>query len=140
MKLLSDYIGCNAEALLESLPFRNWEVERSTEEDLEQPIIQYEFPGRSIALRCDSNNHITSIFLRRYDLDGFDLNSLDVSFAWDRVQVRKVLGAPTQTGDPVSDPILGEYGPWDKYKFEGYSMHLEYEKENSRVRRITIMK
>jgi hypothetical protein len=38
------------------------------------------------------------------------------------------------------DPILGEYGPWDRFARLGYTIHVEYRADADCIKMITLMR
>jgi hypothetical protein len=62
-KKIAGYLGKPASTMLEADPFKTWPVEKSFEEDLEEPEIHYVFPRHGLAMRCDRDDKISVIFL-----------------------------------------------------------------------------
>ena len=139
-KKIADYLDGQASSLLEDEPFKNWSVEKSFEDDLEDPIVQYVFRQYGFALRCDWDEKINTIFLSPDSLSGFDENLLDVAFSWSRRQVLEHLGTPSKSGEKMNDPILGEYGAWDRFALPGYAVHVEYQINFDGIQKITLMR
>lgn len=135
---ISDFLGKHASVLLKTEPFNKWPVERSTEDDLEEPIIQYVFGGHAMALRCDRDDAIRVIFLRADKHNKLDGNLFDVPFFWTREKVLNYFGTASKSGAKVIDPILGDYGAWDRFSLKGYTVHVEYRIDRDEVKRITL--
>jgi hypothetical protein len=138
-KKITDYLGAPASIMLREEPFSNWRFEKSLEKDLEEPIIQYVFTGHAVALRCDCDEKIGTIFLRADKHDKQDGNLFEVPFVWTRGQVLTHFGPPSKSGPKVVDPILGDYGAWDRFSFQDYSVHIEYRTDRDEIRRVTLM-
>jgi hypothetical protein len=136
MRLL-DFLGKPAALLLTSAPFRSWNFERSVDDDLPEQTINYKVSRRGFSFTCDSDETINTIFA---ESDDIDKSLIDIPFSTKRWEVRSMLGAPSKSGEPRSDPILGEYGPWDLYDEERHSIHIEYQPHADRIRRITLMR
>jgi len=137
---ISDFLGKHVSIMLGTEPFNGWPVERSTEADLEEPIIQYVFRGHAMALRCDRDDKISVIFLRADKQNKFDENIFELPFAWTRKQVLDHYGTPSKSGERVRDPILGEYGAWDRFSRPSYAVHVEYRVDRDEIKRITLMR
>ncbi|TRD00560.1 hypothetical protein FJV76_03855 [Mesorhizobium sp. WSM4303] len=134
MRLL-DYLGKPATHLLTSLPFKDWDFERSIDDDLPEQSINYEAGRHGFSFTCDNDETINTIFV---ESDDFDQSLLDIPFSLGRWEVQSILGAPSKSGKSHSDPVLGEYGPWDRYDEERHSIHIGYQPYADRIRRITL--
>lgn len=139
MKFLSKYLGRPVELLLDSDPFCDWLVQKSSESDLDPPILHYVFPEHDVEFRCNQHGLLTAIFVNANKLNGIDMKRLEVSFSWTRNDVLGELGVPTMNGGPVHHQVLGSYGPWVKYVLKDYSIHIEYDLETDLVKRVTLM-
>jgi len=135
----SKYLGFHISKLLVDLPFSNWAVEKSIEEDLEEKRVFYVFPGKGLQLRCDSEDNIRVIFL---DDSGGNLGKTmaDLSFSQNRSDVIEKLGCPSKSGEKRKHPILGDYGAWDRFPQKDYTLHIEYRPDSETIRQITFMK
>ncbi len=56
-----------------------------------------------------------------------------------RKQVIECFGIPEKYEDKSSVPILGDKGAWERYRFATYSVHLEHEVDDERLKMVTIM-
>ena len=140
-KNLGPYLDHPVCKMLEDEPFRNWTFEKSFDEDiLEVPIFHYVFPQHGLALRCDHNEKISAMFLYSDKFNGFDERLLDLPFSTNRQQVIERLGSPSKSGSKSSDPILGEYGPWDRFARGGHVIHVEYRADADRIKMIILMR
>jgi len=137
---MPEYLGKHVSIMLEETPFKNWPVEKSFEDDLEERIIHYVFKEHGLALRCDKNDKICVIFLYSDNYNGFDESLFEIPFSLNREQVLEHFGAPSESGGKISDPILGEYGAWDRFTRQEYAIHIEYRIESDRIKRITLMR
>jgi len=126
--------------LLGSSPFSQWDVERSVENDLEEPVIQYEFKGHPLAIRCDKNDLIGVIFMRSDIHSASEVPFFEIPFTSSRNQVLNRWGTPEKSGPKRVDPILGAYGAWDRFSLDGYAIHIEFCKDKDEIRRITLMR
>ena len=126
IKTLESYLGRPVTTALSDAPFKNWEFEKTFENDLDEPIIDYTFPHNGVELSCDRDGQVKAIFLYSDETRHFDEGVLDIPFSSTRRQVLERLGAPSKSGDAQIDPLLGEYGPWDRFGRSGYSIHVQY--------------
>jgi hypothetical protein len=137
---IADYLGSHVLRMLGDSPFRTWLVERSFENDLEERIILYVFKEHGLELRCDQSDKISVIFLHSENYNGFDETLFEISFSCSREQVLKHFGTPSKSGEKRSDPILGDYGSWDRFTRPEYAVHIEYRTESNRIKTITLMR
>ncbi len=134
------YIDKPASALLEKAPFKDWKMERS-KFDFGDPEIHYVFEGYGLELICGSDDKIETIFLGP-DRIGKDSEVLlsEVPFSWTQKQVVDRFGTPSKSGGKSSHPTLGEYGGWDRFDKDGYTIHFEYWHDKDKIKRITLMR
>src|SRR6266404_2189171 len=137
---LANYLGRPASVMLAASPFKLWPVEKSFEDELEQPIIHYVFPQHGLELRCDRDDNLSTIFLYSDEFNGFDESILEAPFSLTRQQVMERLGSPSKSGGKMSDPILGEYGAWDRFVRPGHTIHVEYRADADRIKKITLIR
>lgn len=126
--------------MLADPPFRNWTVEKSVETDLEKPLVDYVFAENGVDFVCDEGNKVNSIFLHADESRCFKEGVGDLPFAASRQEVLARLGTPSRSGGRTSDPVLGEYGAWDRFARRGYAIHVEYRLDTSGIRKITLMR
>jgi hypothetical protein len=137
---LSNYLGREASALLADPPFKNWIFEKSVETDLEKPRIDYVFAQDGMDFVCDGEERVRSIFLYADESRCFKEGVLDFPFTSSREEVIARLGSPSKSGGRISDPILGEYGAWDRFARLGYVIHVEYRLDADVIKKITLMR
>lgn len=140
IKALNTYLNLSARVLLNELPFKTWLVEKSIDSDLDIPIIQYVFPANGMELRCDIDDTINTIFLYFEEFGGFDDGLSELSFSLGRQEVSLLLGTPSKCGAGVIDPVLGHYGPWDRFAKKDHSIHVEYAIHSDKIKKITLMR
>lgn len=133
---LTDYLGAKSFQLLDLPPFNTNTVERTVEEDLRSPLIDYVCEGCGISFTCDGDENIQTIFI---EAEGLHLLEKDLPVHSGRQQVIARLGMPSLSGEPRRHDILGAYGAWDRYDFEGHSVHFTYEQLENRIHQITLM-
>ncbi len=134
---LSKYLGAPVSELLEAVPFRDWRVEESTEDQLDEPIVHFVFEENGLELRCDEARNISVIFLD----SSFDRSLSEVPFARSRAHVREHFAvAPSKGGEATNDPVLGAYGAWDRFLLPGYAVHVEYRTDADQVGATTLMR
>lgn len=137
---LSNYLGREASTLLADPPFKNWTFEKSFETDLEKPLIDYVFAQDGMDFVCDGEDRVNSIFLYADESRYFKIGVQDLPFSLSRTDVISSLGSPSKSGSRISDPILGEYGAWDRFARSGYVIHLEYNIDADAIKKITLMR
>jgi hypothetical protein len=140
MQKIENYLGAQAFDMLNAKPFKEWSFEKSIEEGLEKPIFHYVFLEHGLELRSDSDDKISVIFLYSDEFNGFDDSLLEVKFSWNQQIVLERFGTPSKSGSASSHPILGDYGAWDRFAFENYSVRFEYSQETNFITKITYMR
>lgn len=139
-KTLANYLGKPASNILDDAPFRDWFYERTIETDLEKPRIDYVFAHDGIDFVCDGEDNVRSIFLYFDEVRCFDENLVDIPYLAPREQIVESLGAPSKSGGRIKDPVLGEYGAWDRFIRPGYAIHVEYRVDVDRLKKVTLMR
>jgi hypothetical protein len=136
---LARYLGQNASCLLEAEPFKNWPVERSVDDDSDPPDVEYTFVGCGLELNCDrEDERVRSIFLEAEAHAGTVLS--EVPFHLRRHEVLARFGSPSKSGEGFSDPILGDFGPWDRFRSPEYAVHVQYKAGSDSIEMITLMR
>jgi len=136
---LTDYIRHPVSQMLGSLPFRDWPVERSVDDDLDERIVNYVFPQNGLALLCDSNEDVRTMFLYSEDRGGFDESLFEIPFSLTREGVFMKYGQPAKRG-PRSTGILGESGAWERFvRPQGVVVHIQYRTDADSIELITLM-
>ena len=115
------------------------------EEDLEEGQIicgSSAAKQHGIEVSCQESI-IKTIFLYGQSIHGFEsyLGALPSGLCFSAAPdtVRSVLGKPTKCGPPLSDSILGSYGPWDRYDFTDYCLHFQYAIGGDNIAMVTLM-
>lgn len=134
-KVITEYLGEVASSLLAEEPFSSWPVERVLEKELPEPRVYYIFKTHGLELRCDEEERVNTIFLRTDEYDDFKL----IPFSWGRQMVLEYFGSPSKSGNKLSDPVLGDFGAWDRFTLPKYTVHVEYRIESEGIKRITLM-
>ena len=129
------YLGRSASDLLGDKPFASWPFERSVETELEEPEVYYVFDGHGLRLTCDSQEVVRSIFIHQ----DFDTTLVELPFDLTRGDLLRTYGQPAKSGEALKDPILGEYGGWDRYHLDNYFVHFQFEPGENSVSMITLM-
>lgn len=132
------FLGSHIKKLLDSSPFDKWDVQRTTEDDLEEQRIFYVFPERGLQIRCCVQEKIRVIFLdaSHKELEGIFVN---LPFLLERSKVQEKLGRPSKTGEKRTHPILGDFGAWDRFSSKDHSTHVEYWPDSDKIKMITLM-
>jgi len=137
---IEKYIGKDISALLKDDIFKNWQYERTLETELDKLIIHYVFEERGLELRCDSNEVITVIFIAIDKFYVAEKSILGLLFSSNRKAVLNHFGSPFKSGGSINDPILRDYGMWDKFLISNFSVHVEYKVNLDEICKITLMK
>jgi hypothetical protein len=137
---LSSYLGRKALVLLSDAPFKNWAVIRTVEVDLDSPLIDYVFTQNGMDFVCDGEDKLSSIFLYADQLRYFREGVEDLPFTCTRKEVIARLGSPSRSGNRINDPILGDYGAWDRFERSGYVIHVEYRLREDAINKLTLMR
>lgn len=133
---LTDYLGAKSFQLLNLPPFNTQTFDRTSEEDLLSPLIDYVCEGYGMSFICDGEENIQTIFI---EAECLHLLESDLPVHGGRQQVIARLGMPSLSGEPRRHDILGAYGAWDRYDFERHSVHFSYELLENRIHQITLM-
>lgn len=136
MPTLTRYLGKSATDLLASAPFSSWVFSKSIDDDLAEMRINYSCESENFDFVCDSDDRITTIFLTSAL---FAYQEIDLPTGSSRNDVIAAFGKPSRCGQPSNDPILGEYGAWDRYDLVNYSLHIEYRVYVDQVKMVTLM-
>ena len=136
---MAEYLGRKASCLLAAEPFKNWPVERYVDNDSDPPFVGYTFKSCGLQFNCDCEDEIVnSLFLEVEEHDGTVLS--EVPFNLGRVEVLAHYGTPSKSGERVSHPILGDFGPWDRFQWLEYTVHVQYKVDSDGIERITLMR
>lgn len=136
---MSEYLGRPSSTLLEAQPFKGWSVERTFDEDNDSPIARYSFGSRPLRFNSDGDDErVRTVFLQADEHDGTVLS--DIPFDSTRAQVLARFGAPSKSGDRRSDPILGSYGPWDRFQLSSFVLHVQFRYDSDSVAMVTLMR
>ncbi len=137
---LASYLGKEASIVLADDPFKDWTFKRTLENDLDQPLIDYVFARDGMDFVCDEGDRLRSFFLYSDKSRRFSEPVEDLPLTSSRQEVIARLGSPTKSGGRISDPILGEYGPWDRFSRSGYAVHVEYRIDVAIINKVTVMR
>jgi hypothetical protein len=139
-KILASYLGKSADELL-SLPlFSGWVWRKSVEDDLDPPLVDYISDPEGIDFVCDEAGEVETIFVYNDNDRRFAEAFEDLPFSCTRQDVRDRLGRPSKSGEPMTDEILGRYGPSDRFENERYTIHVEYHLDSMSIKQITLMR
>ena len=137
---MEGYLGKDVTELLNSIPFKDWVVERSVTDDLDERVVHYVFDGNGLELRCDGRERVSAIFLHASDCGGFDESLAEIPFALSRHDVLARFGVAEKSGERISDPILGECGAWDRFVLPNCVIHCEYKTDVDEINKITLIR
>lgn len=138
---MAKYIGKHISELLETEPFAQWKFERSlTDEDVLDIGVDYIFNGHGLEVSCDPNDYIRTIFLHSDSYGGADINLTGIPFSCTREEVLKHFQiSPEKSGEAFIDPILGELGGYDRFRFSDALVHIQYKPKKDEIKQITLM-
>ncbi len=105
--------------------------------ELPRPLIHDLFPAHGLEFRSDDANQVQTVFLAGPSRTVVTVSGIDLRLGLTRAEVVASLGAASASGPPVHDPILGDYGPWDRFVMPGCRVHVEYALQGDGVRRMT---
>ena len=136
---LAHYLGKRSTVLLRDLPFRDWKVKRTVDNDSIPPIIGYVFEEHGIQFNCDRDDEsIRSLFFDRIGYEGEGSSRL--SFDYGYKEMHEKFGAPSKADDGFSHPILGDFGPWERFQLHDFTLHVEYRRDKGGIEKITLMR
>ena len=137
---IEKFLGECADTLLSAYPFNQWNVEKSFEDELDEPVIHYVFPENGLELRCDADDKISVIFVFTKKFGELNKTQFDVLLGWKQKQILAQFGEPSKSGIASKHPVLGEYGAWDRFVLKEYAVRYEYDIESEVINKITFMR
>lgn len=137
---LANYLGKKAAGLLGDLPFKGWTFERTVETGLDKPLVDYVSAENGMEFTCDGEDNVNNIFIFYSESRRFREDLQDLPAASGRQEVIARLGPPSKSGEKITDPILGEYGAWDRFKRPDYTVHVEYHVDIDSIKMLTLMR
>jgi len=140
IEMLASYLGKDDSVLLADPLFKNWTFEKSFEDDLAKPRIDYEFDQDGMDVICDGNGKVRTILVYSDECRAFKEYVQDLPLTLGRSGVIARLGVPSKSGDKVSDEILGEYGAWDRFTRSDYVIHVGYRSDGDVINKVTLMR
>jgi hypothetical protein len=124
VEAMASLLGLAIAEVLRTEPFSGWTCEASDDRGLGRT--NYVFRQHGVDLVCDALGHVTTIFLHCSADRRFRPELVDLPFGWPRAQVRAALGSPARSGEASTDPLLGEYGPWDRFTLDEFDLHVHF--------------
>jgi len=124
--------------VIQSVPFSRWSFEVSDDPDLGET--NYVFRQEGVDVISDSSGTVSTVFLHSSSGRRFEPELEDLPFAWSRAKARSILGSPSQSGEGRLDPVLGDYGPWDRFRYEGFEIHAQYAEGGASINLLTFMR
>jgi len=140
IKSVAAYLGKSASTMLSDAPFKGWEFDRAVDSDLDEPVIDYVFADHGLDFVCDQNDDVATIFFHSDEHRCFDEGFIDLPLSSNRRTVIDFLGPPAKSGEGIIDPVLGDFGPWDRFLQLGYAIHIEYRVGVDRIKKLTLMR
>jgi hypothetical protein len=109
------------------------------EDDSDPPFVGYVFVGCGLQITCDcEDERVRSLFVESEAHGGTDLSEVPFHLRRDEVLAR--FGLPSKSGKGFTDPILGDFGPWDRFQGPGYTVHFQYKVASDSIEKITLMR
>lgn len=133
------YLGQPADKMLGTEPFNKWPFKASLVTGLNEPETDYVFFENGLDVMANQSGLITTIFLFSDQDRVFNEELTDLAFSFSQGQVRAQFGPPAKNGEKTTYPGFGDAGAWDRYDSPGYSIHIEYNGDESGIRTITFM-
>ena len=136
---LSRFLGKEVSLLLNSPQYKSWPIKRVVDDDSVPQTVGYILSNGVLQVVCDRDSEtIRSLFCSSEAHAGATLS--EIPFCTVRSTVLLKYGTPAKSGDKHSHPILGDFGPWDRFELGDYVLHVEYCFEAPGVKRITMMR
>lgn len=90
-----------------------------------------------------TNGHVTSVFLYSDGYEGFagfqgDTGGIRLDSS--KQVIRFKFGYPTRHREGQTAPVLGTVPNFDRYDYEDYSLHFQYDETGARMRMLTILR
>jgi hypothetical protein len=137
---VSKYLGCKSSTILSDEFFKNWKFRKIERRDGDSRRNDYVFSRKGVSFISDGDDVVTTIFFSFKTSPPFDGGFDDLPFSSGRIEVRNRFGEPSESREKFCDPILGEYGAWDRFNFPNYILHVQYFSERDSVELITLMR
>lgn len=132
-----ELLGKSVTDVLPDAPFCDWPFKRSVDEDLDEPLVYFEFEDHGIAFSCRDTEIISTIFL---SADGKAANVFELPTSLTRDEVCERFGRPNASGDGMVDPVLGTFGPYVRFDYPDHSAHFEFFPDQDKIKLITLMR
>lgn len=139
---MSKYIGKSITDFLKEEPFYSWNYSRTStdEDDVLNQGFDYEFYGYGLAIHCNIDEIIETIFLDSKDYGEVNEILTEIPFTYTRKQVRDYFGiSPEFSRDALNDPILGEFGPYDRFRLYNVLIGVEFKGKKDEISQISFM-
>jgi hypothetical protein len=94
-----------------------------------------------IEIAADPHGVVTTVLLHFDGEDGFTPYHGEIPGGAGSVPRRAglwaALGRPDESGEPHHDPLLGDYGPWDRWLLPDYLLNAQYAQDGQNLARVT---
>jgi hypothetical protein len=131
-----ELLGKSVTDILHSAPFCDWPFEKNADNDLDEPLVYFEFKDHGVSLTCRDTDTISTV---HFSASGQAASYFGLPTSLTRDKVRGQFGTPHASGEGVDHPILGNYGPYDRYDHSDHSVHFEFFPDVDKIRLITVM-
>ena len=137
---VSKYLGCKSSSILSDEFFKNWKFRKIERLDGDLRRNDYVFSRKGVSFVSEGDDVVTTIFFSHKASPPFDDGFDDLPFSCGRLEVRSRFGEPSTSREGFCDPILGEYGAWDRFNFPSYILHVQYFSKSDSIELITLMR
>lgn len=137
---VSKYLGCKSSAILADDFCKGWRFRKVERRDSDSHRNDYVFSRRGLSFSSDGDDVVVAIFLSFKACPPFDSGFDDLPFSFGRLEVRGRFGEPSKSRDGFFDPILGDYGAWDRFNLSTHVLHVQYSSERDGIELITLMR
>jgi hypothetical protein len=92
-------------------------------------------PDGEFEVVFDGNGFVDTVFVYRESslLDGL------VRFSDSRQELLKQFGKPSLSGQERFDKALGLLGAWDRFDYDDWSLHFQYQPGSVHIKQVTVM-
>lgn len=133
------YLGQPADKMLGTEPFKKWPFRASVVAGFDEPGTEYAFLENGMDVMSNKSNLVTTVFLFSDQERVFSGELTDLAFTMSQSQVRGQFGPSAKNGEKTTYPGFGDAGAWDRYDSPDYSIHIEYNNDETGIRTITFM-
>ena len=140
---LTQYLNKKAKLLEESLRIAGYDsIYIDADRDLVDELGYFSSKELGIEAVIGLDGLIDTVFIhsdKHHDFHEFSGPlPAGLNFKMRRKAVRQLLGAPKDTGGPVSSPLNAAKIYWDRWQINDYTIHCEYPRNLKQIQMVTI--